>query len=495
MDLATSDITLIGVAAGLVVLTALALPASSKRLARGPAVLLVLHLAARTALIAIDPKTSIARNLDIAAFVLVLASIGRSSVLFVLDGLGARRLGRPVPKIFRDILQSFVYIAVLFVALHRSGLDPSSILTTSALLTAAIALSLQETLGNLVAGLAIQMQRPFDVDDWIQFDAELKHIGRVLEINWRATKVITLDDVEIIVPNGVLAKAPITNFTKPTPASRRSLYIQVPASIDPARVRTAVLEGLPGAHGVLASPPPSVVLNQFIDGNVEYWIRFHTDLFGQRDGVDSAARERIWYAFARADIAIAAPNRAVHLDEVSTAAEPHKTERAVVERERALATVDFLRGLSPDQLRRLAEASRIHRYGAGEAIVHQGDTTAEMFIVQSGKVSITRDAGGTPTEIATLGRGEFFGEMALMTGEQRSATVRAAIASILIGVPQAPVKDLLVDAPELAATISHAIAERQAAIQAARTAGTVEPTSVEERSTQLLSRIRRFFAM
>ena len=90
-------------------------------------------------------------------------------------------------------------------------------------MTAVIGLSLQETLGNLVAGLAIQIQRPFDVGDWVQLEPDPKRIGRVVEINWRATKVITLEQVEVIVPNGMLAKAPIVNYSKPSPVVRRSL--------------------------------------------------------------------------------------------------------------------------------------------------------------------------------------------------------------------------------------------------------------------------------
>jgi small-conductance mechanosensitive channel/CRP-like cAMP-binding protein len=495
VELVTSEIVEVAVAFVLVVLVGVTLPGPLKRLARGPAILLVLHGAARLVVLALDPDSAAARDVGLAAFVLLWASIVRGAVLVVLEGVVGRRMARPLPKIFRDIIQSIVYLALLFVALHRSGVEPSSLLTTSAVLTAAIALSLQETLGNLVAGLAIQMQRPFEVDDWIQFDAELKHIGRVLEINWRATKVLTLDDVELVVPNATLAKAPIANFTKPTAASRRSLYVQVPASVDPALVRAAVLDALPGAFGVLATPAPSVVLNQFVDGNTEYWIRFYTDKFHQRDGVDSAARERIWYGLARADIAIAAPNRAVRLKEVSAETEADKSNRAVAERERALAAVDFLSALTGEQRRRLANGSRIHHYGAGEAIVHQGDTTAEMFIVHSGKVSVEREANGHATGVATLGVGEFFGEMALMTGEQRSATVRASVPSTLIGVAQDAVKELLEATPELAATISRAIVERQAAIQAARTSERLEPAVVDEHSSQLLGRIRRFFAI
>ena len=96
-----------------------------------------------------------------------------------------------LPKIFRDILQTLIFAGVALAALHQAGVEPGSLLTTSALLTAVVGLSLQDTLGNLFAGLSIQAQRPFEIGDWIQFDSEAKHAGRVIEINWRATTVMT----------------------------------------------------------------------------------------------------------------------------------------------------------------------------------------------------------------------------------------------------------------------------------------------------------------
>ena len=172
-----------------------------------------------------------------------------------------------------------------------------------------------------------------------------------------------------------------------------------------------------------------------------------------------------------------------------TAAIDHARE--VSERERALAKVDFLRVLSPAQKRALAEVSRMHLYGAGEPIVEQGDTSAEMFVVQSGSVVVQRDG----RDVATLGAGEFFGEMALMTGEQRSATVRASVPSTLIGIEQHAVKTLLEGSPELATVLGRALAERQTAMQAVRESSPGIKVDVDERSNQLLSRIRRFFSL
>jgi small-conductance mechanosensitive channel/CRP-like cAMP-binding protein len=485
----------------LVVVVRALLPGPARGLVRQPLVMLVLHVVALVLSRALPEAAGSRAALSFLAFLLMLMSIGRSSVLFVLDVVLGRRLVRPLPRIVRDLTQGIVYVAVVLVALRTAGVEPGSILTTSALLTAAVALSLQETLGNMVAGLAIQVQRPFDVDDWIQFDGDPKHIGRVLEINWRATKVITLDEVEVIVPNATLAKAPITNFTKPTKASRRSLFVTVPAGIPPHVVQRAILEALEGSLGVLQEPAPSVVTNAFTEGNVEYWVRFFTDLFDKRDGVDGSARDRVWYALSRIGITPAAPSRAIQLQEVSADTRAREEQERTTERERALGNVDFLAVLTEEQKKRLAADSRMRMYSAGEVIVRQGDQSAEMFVVEMGEVAVVRERsnGGHgksagETELARLGAGMFFGEMALMTGEARAATVRASGPCTLLVIDHRALRGVLDAAPGLAEAISRVISERQAQNAEGGKAAPQAPNA-EERTSQLLGRIRRFFSL
>jgi small-conductance mechanosensitive channel/CRP-like cAMP-binding protein len=488
----------VGFALFLLFALALLLPSWARRLLlRQPVIFLVVYVALRLGEALVPEGTPARRFVAFAALAMLLASIGRSLVILVLDVIFGRRMASPLPRIIRDIAQGLVYVAVLLTALRAAGVEPGSILTTSALLTAAIALSLQETLGNMVAGLAIQAQRPFDVGDWIQFDAEQKHIGRVIEINWRATKIVTLDEVEVIIPNATLAKAPITNFTKPTLASRRSLYVSVSAATPPHDVQRLILEALDGSFGVLREPPPSVVTNAFVDGNVEYWVRFFTDMFHRRDGVDGAARDRIWYALGRAGITVAAPGRAVQLKEESAEARAHDEAAQTRRREEALKKVDFLAVLEDEQRLRLAASSQHRLYAAGEAIVIQGEASAEMFIVESGEVVVVRARAHGEQVVARLGPGKFFGEMALMTGESRRATVRAVTPCRLLVVRHAAFKAVLDSAPEVAEHVSRVIAERQSELADRDEEEPFEsgPKSVEERSSQLLGRIRRFFAM
>ena len=485
----------VGLAIGVVLLLALRLllPPGERRLVGQPALLLLLHVAARLFAHTVAVDSTLQRGARMVAAVLLLWSLGRSAVLLLLEvGLG-RRMKRPPPRIVRDLAQALVYAVILLVALRAAGVDPASILTTSALLTAVIALSLQETLGNMFAGLAIQMQRPFDVDDWIQFDAETKHIGKVIEINWRATKVITLDLVEVVIPNSTLAKAALTNFTKPTKVSRRSLYAYARPDVPPHFVHQTILDAIAGSFGVLAEPAPSVVTNAFVDGNVEYWVRFFTEAFDQRDKVDGSARDRIWYAFSRAGIQPAPPTRTVNLLEAESAAKAEEA-RALEEVRRALRGVDFLRALTGEQLDALAGRTRRSLYSGGETIVRQGDASTEMFVVERGEVVVSLEKPAA-AELARLKQGKFFGEMSLMTGEPRNATVRAAGPCTLLVLDHGAFRALLESAPDLAEHVSRIIAERQAELAGQAAAGPASARTVEERKSLLLDRIRRFFSL
>jgi small-conductance mechanosensitive channel/CRP-like cAMP-binding protein len=472
-----------------------------RRLLRQPLALLATHLA----VLAVDhllPAASPAhRFLRPLALLLVLASIARSAVLLVLDVLLGRRLARPIPRIIRDILQGLAFAGVLLAALDAAGVPPGSLLTTSALLTAVLGLSLQDTLGNVFAGLAIQLQQPFDVGDWIQFDADPKHIGRVIEINWRATKVITLDDVEVVVPNAGLAKAPITNFTKPTPVSRRSAYVAAPYDVPPLEVHRIVLSAISDAPGVVKDPPPSVVTHTFGEYGIEYWVRFYTDQFDQRDRVDGSVRDRIWYALRRAEVEIPYPHRTLDVHQVTEESSARETRRRLDERDQALRCVDIFRVLSDEELRRLAALAQRRLYAPGEVIVRQGDGTTELYIIEQGEVEVTihrasRVGGAAATvQVARLGAGKFFGEMALVTGDKRQATVRAVTPCQLLGVGREAVQPIMEKAPDLAERISAVLSERQAQLDA----GVAAPEERKEREAQvqkdLVNRIKKFFAL
>lgn len=476
-----------------------ALPAKDQHRIRAPFLMLVAHLLFVVLTMVVPLTSALHRASSLLALLLILLTLGRAGFLLFVDTFAARRITRPIPKIFRDILQGLVFMAAVLITLRGAGAQLDALLTTSALLTAVIGLSLQDTLGNLFAGLSIQAQRPFEVGDWIQFDEVEDRVGRVVEINWRATRVLTLDDVEVIIPNGPLARAPIKNFTKPTVVSRRSVYVVVGREHPPHRVVAAVQGVVRELGGVLDHPQASVVTYEFTERGVMYWVRYYIDDFEAREGIDGRVRDRIWYALTRAGIDIALPAHGVQIRQDDEAARAQATAAANKRRLKALRGVDFCRGLSLPHLQRLAEASQERPYAPGELVVRQGDAGSEFFIVERGTVVVSIDEGrGTGVEVARLPAGSFFGEMSLMTGEPRRATVRAVTDTSLLAVGKDAFQSILEDSPELAVQISAALESRAEQLSSASS----KPSSqsplrpeTDDRSGQLLGRIKEFFSL
>lgn len=496
--LTPSGIVGIGIAGLLVLALRVVLPPERRRLVRGPLALLVFHLAVVAARAVLpDPPEDLARPVEVTGLTLLLLSIGRSAYLLLLHGVLERRgRGRTLPGIFRDILQGAVYVVIAMYVLGRVGVDPSSLITTSAVLTAVIGFALQDTLGNLFAGLAIQTQRPFDVGDWIQFDDDPDHIGEVLEINWRAARIVTIERVEVTVPNNLLAKAPIRNYSRPTRVVRRAVSVIAPIDTPPAHVHRLLAEAVVEVPGVLVEPPPTVVTTDFSERGVEYSVRYFIDDFGQRDAIAGRVRDRLWYALRRAAVPIPPPHRRITVIEQNAASAEQERSARVADVERALACVPLFKPLSHELLHELATQTERRLYAPREVVIQQGDDGEELFIVEQGKLEVLVERlDGAMEHVATLGPRDFFGEMSLLTGERRRATVRADGEVEVLVVSKEALQPILAASPELAAEISEVLTQREAQLRTSIQPGEKGVEARSETSGELLSRIRAFFSL
>jgi len=420
----------------------------------------------------------------------LLASLLQSLILIVAVGAW-ERLRRPMPRIFFDVLRSLMVAAAVVATLYQGGVEPSSLFTGSAVVTAVLGFALKDTLGNVFAGLAIHAEHPFEIGDWIQYDDNPAHIGRVVEINWRATKVITLDEAYVIIPNGQLAQASIRNFTKPEPWSRRSLFVVTPYAVPPQRVQEVVLAAVRGSFGVLDEPAPSVVTNAFTERGVEHWVRLFTTEFDKRDRVDGMARDRIWYALARAGIDIPVATHAVRMTPLPPP--PVEDEAAVLERRAAaLAAVGLLEPLGEGLVRRLAAESVERLFGRGETVIRQGDQGTTMFVVLAGRVEVTvREGDGPPVQLAELAAGDYFGEMSMMTGAPRVASITAIEETRLLEIGKETFRHALESRPELVEELGRTLKRRMDR----RTAAVAGAPTPDPEVQDLFKKIRDFFSM
>ena len=314
------------------------------------------------------------------------------------------------------------FVVVMAVLYTDFGVQPLSILTTTTVFAAVLGFALQETLGNIFSGLSLSMGRPFEPGDWIRSG---QHLGRVKGIAWRATTIVTRANERLEIPNSVIAKDVLFNYA--TGHVRDELKVGISYGVPPNHVREVVLTLLRDVPQVLREPPPEVLAWNYADFAIQYQIKILD--CGLR-GAGTRARSR------RVEPLVCAP---APFDRDSVP-DPHrpsarrgpraKKSEADADFERELMAdlrqVDWLRGLSDDELRLLVPTVSVRQFGAGEMLVRAGEQGESMFIVRSGKAEVFGQAAdGQIRHIANIGRGDVTGEMALMTGEPRNASVRA----------------------------------------------------------------------
>ncbi|MEN9734809.1 MAG: hypothetical protein RLZ45_2804 [Verrucomicrobiota bacterium] len=478
------------VAVGACGLLLLSLPAGSRIRARWPVLLLIGAPFPWLLSLLFPGFDGVVTAAKLLSRFLLLASL-LQSILLLTTACIWERIRKPLPRIVVDVLR-WITVAIAFAALlHEGGINAQNLFTGSAMLTAALGFALKDTLGNVFAGLAIHAEHPFEVGDWIQYDTNPAHIGRVVEVNWRATKVITLDEAYVIIPNGQLAQASIRNFTKPDPWSRRSLFVIAPYGVPPQRIQTIILDAIRGSFGVLEHPNPSVVTNDFKDRGVEYWVRFFTKDFDKRDRVDGMARDRIWYALARHGIEIPVATHSVRLTQMPVPRE-EPVEEAVERRVARLRTIGLLSVFDESELHRVAREGAERLYAIGEPIVRQGASGESMFVLLHGHVEVTaRKDDGPSTRFATLNSGDYFGEMSLMTGAPRSATVTALEETRVLEISKESFGSIMALRPELVVTLGNALQDRMAE----RDVALANARQQTAESGDLFRRIRQFFAL
>lgn len=487
-----------GLVAGLVLIGLLLvlLPRDKRSSIKLPALLLVAYVVFMALLSAVPHNWPGHSRLSLIALFLLLASMGRSGFLLIVDSIIVAKLTRPFPKIFRDILQTLIYAAVVFATLRAAGVEPSSLLTTSAVLTAVIGLSLQETLGNMFAGLSLQAQQPFEVGDWVQVDADETLSGRVIEVNWRETKLLTESQMQLIIPNGALAKAPIRNYSKPTRVVRREIEVLCHYETPPRTAHATILAAIDGVPGVLAEPPPSVITRQLADSGVLYTVRFFIDTFAERRAIEGAVLDRVWYGLARANITIPYPTRVSHVQDVSDESRARAEADRHAEHLEAIGMVDIFEAIPADQREQLASTIRSVIYGPGEVVIRADAAGDELFIVEQGEVVVSiKPAGSGTLEVNRLGPGQFFGEMSLMTGARRTATVMAVEETVLVVVSKEDFQIVLEANPSLAESISETLARRQEQLADRSMIIHADNDPIRARSSDLLRRIQRFFSL
>ena len=261
----------------------------------------------------------------------------------------------------------------------------------------------------------------------------------------------------------------------------------------PGKVRDVVIEAVRSQSFVRSEPAPDCVLQDFKDDACTYACRYWIDDFQRDDFLDSAVRSAIWYGLHRAGMEIPFPSMNINVTELNEDREQRKQDEEYARRVDALSRVDVFRALDAEKIDRLARRMRMIIFGPGEVVLRQGDPGDSLYVVRSGGVAVQLEVHGAQKEVATLSSGQFFGEMSLMTGESRSATIVAKTDCECYIVDKEAFQEILEERPELAGVISEILSHRQVALEGMSS----DPSGAHEivQKNQLRSRIAAFFGI
>jgi small-conductance mechanosensitive channel/CRP-like cAMP-binding protein len=421
-----------------------------------------------------DPPLVAFQSDAIERLLLVFAAINAAIALAFNPWFQDRVFDRS-PAIVQDAL-----ILALFGGTAIFLLRDSTLLTASAIAGAAVGFALQDTLANVFAGLAIQVEKPFRVGHWISV---ANYEGTVTEVTWRATKIRTRTGNLVVIPNNTIAKEPINNYSEPALPTRVSVDVGADYGAPPNDVRDAIVAAVRRAPRVLATPAPDAIVINFGDSAVVYQALFWIADFAQVEFAQDEVRRAIYYEFRRRGIDIPYPIQVEYSLEKPAQDAGERMER----HGRTIAASPVFAGLPSDCHRALAAAAQERIYGDGEVVVRESDAGGSMFFVQRGRVAVT--VGPEQRQVAVTDAGGFFGEMSMLTGEPRSATVKAMGDVTVLEISGDAFGAYVRSHPDVIDLLAAGAVKRRLELDAAR----AQHTSAPADASTLVQRIRKFF--
>ncbi|HEY1771174.1 MAG TPA: mechanosensitive ion channel family protein [Chthoniobacterales bacterium] len=398
-----------------------------------------------------------------------------------------------IPKFLRELVALVIFLVALLLVLsvgYHAENQLKWLLSGSGVLAIVLAFATQNMLGGVIAGMSLQMSRPYKVGDWLQVN---ERFAEVMEINWRSTRLRTNDAIYLDIPNNEIIRQTIVNLHYPEELHAMRIRVGVDYNSPPNKVKDALLHATLHAEWVMPDPPPKVFLVDFGDFAITYEIKFYMLTHQNFNNVCDAIRTNVWYELRRQKITIPYPIRTLELSRrpAPKPQEEHGRARTILETEPLFAC------LQDEQLDALIRGSRAVHFGRGEKLIEQDAEGSSMFVMLNGTAQVSVAQNGTRIRVGVLRTGDCFGEMSLLTGERRTATVRAETDCEVLEISKPTMAELLHDSPECVTQLSDLLARRKM-----ETEGLVRDATrddgedpVQEYRASFLERLRGFFEL
>jgi small-conductance mechanosensitive channel/CRP-like cAMP-binding protein len=379
-------------------------------------------------------------------------------------------------RLAADLAAAVIYLGAMIAILDLAfGVSVTGLIATSGIIAIVLGLALQSTLGDLFSGIAIGIDRPFKVGDVVMIEGAVE--GRVVETNWRSTRVATATNDIATVPNSVVAKSRITNRSVPSESHMGSVKVVLDPAVAPNAAIAMLRASLHNARLLSEAPPPAVACIDLSGDGATYEISFSAPLpllmDARSDMLNQIARHARYngVAFARAAgvpiTPVVAPDALGLLDDVMILDAVRGEDRA---------------GLAAQLARREGRA--------GDTLFVQGGNLAALFVIAKGAFEVTRDDGRGRLKLGTIGPGDFFGELSLLMGTSNAASVTALTPFVAYELTKAMIAPLMKTSPDLLHSLEAAAARAQALLDRTVASQACPPMTP---NPHVIDRIRAFF--
>jgi small-conductance mechanosensitive channel len=391
-----------------------------------------------------------------AAFLLSAAFVVALLDRYLWEGYFEKTRRTTIPQFLRQVIALFIYLIALLLVLsigYNAQAELKGLLAGSGIAAIIIGFATQDLFGGIISGIALQISKPYKVGDWLHLE---ERFAEVMEINWRSTRLRTNDGIYLDVPNYRIARGTIVNLHYPTQVHAMRLRVGADYDVPPNRVKDALYRAASNAEGVLPDPPTKVFVIDFAESAVIYEIKFSMGNHRAYNDICDAIRTNIWYEFKRQQISIPFPIRTLHLQRgAKRTGDSRADARAILRSEPVFNSMD------DEQLETVLQNSQIHRYGRGERVIQEGEEGDSMFILLRGTAAVSIARNGAGVRVGVMRPGDCFGEISLLTGEPRSATVQAESDCEVLEIGKPVMAEVLRDSPKCLTELSELLAKRK----------------------------------
>jgi small-conductance mechanosensitive channel len=394
-----------------------------------------------------------------------------------------------ISSLIRTILSVIVCIVAFFIIFQSQypTVQLAPLFTGSTILGIVVGLALQDTLGNLFAGIALQADQPFQIGDVLNIQNN-RWTGVVESVSWRGVKLRTFQNKIVVISNAVLGKeyievAPRDNL------NARIVFFNTLYSASPAKTIQLIREVVRQVENVSPKIRPVVRIRNLGESGIDWEIKYWLEDYTKYNDTDAAIRQRIWYAFQRENIHFAFPTRTIYHENQSLEPDFAESVNEIFDR---LSEAALFAPLSDEETQQIAEGVEAKIFTTGEKIVRRGQEGSSMFVIHRGSVKVQINEDGKIKVLRTLSEGDFFGEMGLFTGEPRTATVLAQEETEVLEIKHTSLKPILEANPDLVERFVEIIAERRAKLMEVNAQ---RATDVEAHKSGMFESIRKFFGL